>query len=337
MMTPIRQILIVSLMTFLCGGSSFAGSLPVSPYNIQKYIKAGNSSYLRPIWRELGIPAELSTVYPRVGIEPDEPAIFDECEDCRAEMHPLTWRNRKDKPVALKIYQPWGFCRYLLFQRIHKAKSKDAHWRFIGHADHDFARYNMPEHRTEMLGNGAYFVMTAKGMSGTGVSLEYERWYELTSDGMKEVLSLPLRGHECASATSLCRTFSAHVEKAKSNNLHVRIVFKIQYKGNRFLLDGKSFEDIFLFAEQKNAVYVRKKAGGDFTLSPFDSEITAEEIRQTYSIGELTCTDFLRFNNVPLRRLTAQPDDSRKLWLKRYLQECEPSAAGNNLMAVPAK
>jgi hypothetical protein len=114
-------------------------------------------------------------------------------------------------------------------------------------------------------------------------------------------------------------------------------VFKIQYKGNRFLLDGKSFEDIFLFAEQKNAVYVRKKAGGDFTLSPFDSEITAEEIRQTYSIGELTRTDFLRFNNVPLRRLTAQPDDSRKLWLKRYLQECEPSAAGNNLMAVPAK
>jgi len=337
MMTLIRQLLIVSLMIFLCGGNSFAGSLPVSPYNIQKYIKAGNSLDLRPIWRELGIPAELSTVYPRMGIEPDEPAIFDKCDDCRAEIHPLTWRNRKDKRVALKIYQPWGFCRFLIFRPLQSSKADKTKWQFIGYADHDFARYDMPEHRTEMLGNGAYFVMTAQGLSGTGVSLQYERWYELSSGGVKEVLSLPVRGHECPGPTTLCRNFSMRVEKAKSNNRSVRILCKVQYTGYRFLLDGQSFEDIYLFATRKKAVYVRDKAGNDFTLSPVESEMTAEEIRLTYSISGLTCEDFLRFNSTPLRRLTAQPDDSRKSWLKRYFQECELSTDGKNLMEGPTK
>lgn len=335
-MTPIRQILIVSLMTFLCGGSSFAEGFTVSPYKIQQYIAAGNSSELSPIWRELGIPAELSTVYPRVGIEPDDHAIFDECEDCRAEIHPLAWKNRKDRLVALKIYQPWGSCRFLIFQRIDKAKSKETPWRLIGYADHDFARYDMPEHRTETLGNATYFVMTAQGFSGTGVSLYYERWYELFSDGMKEVLSLPSRGHECPGPTTLCRNFSARVEKAKSNNLRIRILYKAQYTGYRFLLDGQSFEDIYLFATRKNAVYVRDKAGNDFTLSTFESEMTAEEIRLTYGINGLTCEDFLRFNGAPIKRLTAQPDD-RKSWLKRYFQECEPSADGKKLMEALTK
>ena len=331
-MTPIRQILIVSLMTFLCGSVSFAESLSISPYKIQKYITAGNHSDISLIWRELGIPAELSTVYPRVGIVPDDPAIFDECEDCRAEIHPLTWKNRKDKLVALKIYQPWGFCRFLIFRPLQGSRADKPKWQFIGHADHDFARYDMPEHRTEKLGNGTYFVMTAQGLSGTGVSLQYERWYELSSDGMKEVLSLPVRGHECPGPTTLCRTFSARVDKAKSSNRRVRVLYKAQYTGYRFLLDGQSFEDIFLFATQKHAVYVRDKADNDFTLSPVESEMTAEEIRLTYSISGLTCEDFVRFNRAPLRKLTAQPDDSRKSWLKRYLQECERSADGNNLM-----
>lgn len=84
-------------------------------------------------------------------------------------------------------------------------------------------------------------------------------------------------------------------------------------------------------------VYPRNKAGDDFTLSLLESEITSEEIRLAHSIGELTCASFLRFNNVPLRRLAARSNDRRRLWLKRYFQECEPSAARNSLMEVLGK
>lgn len=329
----------VGLLAFCWAGDLHAqsGSITFDPYEIKKRIAGDGDFNVADLWQTLGISARLETVYSRMGIVPDDPAIFEKCRNCQAEIHPLKWPGKAETILALKIYQDMGFCRFLLFRQIRISKPGKAYWQFIGHTDHDFSRYYLPKHRTEKLGSGYYFVINAQGASGTGVSLEYERWYELTSDGIKEVLSLPVRGHECAGVTSLCRTFSAHVEKAKLSNLHVRIVFKVQYKGNRFLVDGKSFEDIFLFAEQKNAVYVRNKTDSDFTLSPFESEITAEEIRLTYSIGELSCKDFFHFNSVPLKRPSVRSDDRRRLWLKRYLQECEPSAARNHLMEVPVK
>lgn len=331
-MTPIRQILIVSLMTFLCVGEAFAETLSVSPYKIQKYITTENHSELSPVWRELGIPAELSTVYPRVGIVLDDPAIFDKCEDCRTEIHPLTWKNSKDKLVALKIYQPWGLCRFLIFRPLRDSTTDKLKWQFTGHADHDFARYQPPQHRTERLANGRYFVIKAQGVSGTGASLEYERWYEITPYGMKEVLSLPLRGHECADALSLCRTFSTRIEKNKCGNRHVRVLFRVQYTGNRFLLDGKSFDNILLFTKQKQAVYARSESGADFVLSAPDSTISPNEARAVYHIGALSCEDFIRFNHDDILKIASSPRFRARAWLTRYISGCEPTQAQAKLL-----
>jgi len=173
-------ILITAGLLMLCRVEDLyarSASVKNDPYGIQKRITGQHDFDVVGLWQDLGISPKMETVYPRVGIIPDEPAIFDKCEDCRAEINPLTWKNSKDKLVALKILQPWGLCRFLIFRPLRGSTTDKLKWQFIGHADHDFARYQPPKHKTEKLANGRYFVITAQGVSGTGVSLEYERWY----------------------------------------------------------------------------------------------------------------------------------------------------------------
>jgi hypothetical protein len=310
----------------------------LDPYDIQRRITSEADYDVAGLWRALGIDSELATVYPRVGSAPGPPERFEACRgDCAAEIHPLQWRGEADKIVALKITQDRGWCRYLLFRQVRAAGPGGAAWRFIGQADHDFARHRPPEHRTQTLGGGNYFVMTAQSASGTGVSLEYERWYAVAPGSLKEVLSLPRRGHECPSAQSLCRSFSARIDEGKSAGGRIHVTFSVEYQGNRFLLDGRSFVEIPLFTKQRRAVYAPAGESGDFVLSPGESEITAEEIRRTCSIGDWTCEDFIRFNGDASERLAAGPQGEAAAWLKRYVAECEPSAGRDRLLEAQTK
>jgi hypothetical protein len=169
------------------------------------------------------------------------------------------------------------------------------------------------------------------------VSLAYERWYEVTPGGMREVLSLPLRGHECPDAASLCRAFAVQVEKAKSGHRRVQVLFQAQYDGNRFLLDGKSHAEIPLFSVRKRAVYVRPEGGADFVLSPRESQFTEEELRITASIGDFTCRDFLRFNGRIIDRLAAGRRSEARNWLRRYVTDCETSPAAEGEIPLESR
>ncbi|HAJ27946.1 MAG TPA: hypothetical protein DCG53_12020 [Syntrophus sp. (in: bacteria)] len=335
-----KFVFISSAIFILCASKPLLAqpaSVRFDPYAIKKHI-AGKSPFdVTALWRELGISSELATVYKRVGIVPDSPAHFDTCRDCAAEIHPLKWRGMPGRVVALKICQPMGMCRFLLFRQRDGEQPGRATWLFIGHADHDFALYYPPKHRTEKLGDGYYFVMTAQGVSGTGVSLQYERWYEVAPEGIKEVLSLPAKGHECSSASSLCRSFAARVEKAKSDPRRVRVLFQVQYDGNRFLLDGKSFAEIPLFTKQRRTIYVRSEKTGDYIPSSGEAEIAAKEMQRTSIIGDYSCADFIRFNSHNLMRLASGPDGEARRWLRRYVPGCEPSVERERLLETLAR
>jgi hypothetical protein len=328
-----RLLCFTAFITLLWwGGFLCAGGLPVetNPFEIRDRIAADPGFDVAALWRELGISPELHTIYGRVGIKQDSPALFDACDNCVAEIHQVSFGPEGDG-VILKAYQQRGLSRFLVFLPLQDAPADSPQWQFIGHADHDFARYHLPQHRTVILGGGHYFVMTAQGVSGTGVSLEFERWYEVTATNMKELLTLPVRGHECADGASLCRRFEAAVAMNGSTDRRVGVTFTVTYHGNRFLLDGASFEDIPLFTRRQQALFVRDDVLQDFTLSSRESGITMDEIRSVYNVGTLIGGDFIRFNTDALKDLASGPDSEARQWLAKYLLSCEPTPERDRL------
>ncbi len=327
------RIFSLLLVVAVCGpvGALSAQDTPllVDPYEIQEFVNREHTSDLAGLWQLLAIPAELATL--RWGDEESlaVPRSFTECRNCVAELKQLDPHDQSAAGVILKIYQPWGFCRFLLFSPAGPVEpGRKPQWRLLGYADHDYARYQMPEYRIARLGEQAYFVMTAQVMSGSGISLEYERWYAINPTGVREVLSIPVRGHECADALSLCRSFATEVIGATTDGSLVEVVFRVEYSGNYFLLDGRSFVDLPLFGKEQRVFYARTEPAGEFTPVDRGTKMNQDEIRLVYGIGELTCSDFLRFNSAELARLNAGDDAVIKTWLTRYLADCRQSADG---------
>ncbi len=324
-----RLLCFTGLLVIVCTGNALcAGELPIQadPFEIRDRIAADPGFDVAALWRDLGISPELHTVYGRVGIRPDSPALFDACEDCAAEIHEEEF-GLLGTGIILKVCRPWGYCRFLVFLSLRDAPADRSRWQFIGHADHDFARHFMPGYRIETTGKATYLVMIAQGLTGTGVSLDYERWYEVSAAGMNEVLSLPVRGHECPDDVSLCRSFEATVLPGRSTDRRLEVAFTVTYSGSRFLLDGSSREEVSLFSRRQQAIFVREGPLRDFTLSPRDPEsaITMDEIRSVFSVGTMTCNDFIRFNTEELTRLASGPDSESRDWLRAYLLSCEPT------------
>lgn len=320
---------LTGLLVLVYGGIALcAGELPIQadPFEIRDRIAADPGFDVAALWRELGISTELHTVYERVGVQPESPAIFDACEDCAAEIHEEEFGSL-GTGIILKVCQQWGYCRFLVFLPLRDAPADRSRWQFIGHADHDFARHFVPEHRIETTGETTYLVVVAQGLTGTGVSLDYERWYEVSAAGMNEVLSLPVRGHECPDDVSLCRSFEATVFPGRSTDRRVEVVFTVTYHGSRFLLDGSSREEVPLFSRRQQAIFVREGLLRDFTLAPRDPEsaITMDEMRSVFNVGTMTCDDFIRFNTEELARLASGPDSESRDWLRAYLLSCEPT------------
>ena len=324
-----RLLCFTGLLVIVCAGNAFcAGGLPIQadPFEIRDRIAADPGFDVVALWRKLDISPELHTVYQRTGVQPESPAVFDACEDCAAEIHEAEF-GLLGTGIILKVCRPWGYCRFLVFLPLRDEPAGRSRWRFIGHADHDFARYFIPEHRIETAGKATYLVMVAQGLTGTGASLDYERWYEVSAAGMNEVLSLPVRGHECPDDVSLCRSFQATVLPGRSTDRRLEVAFTVTYRGSRFLLDGSSREEVRLFSRRQQAIFVREGPLRDFRLSSRESEsaITMDEIRSVFSVGTMTCNDFIRFNTEELTRLASGPDSESRDWVRAYLLSCEPT------------
>lgn len=330
-----RVVLFVAVwatMLTSCGmGSLLAqGTLTqVDPIAVQKLIRAHPDFNVASLWRSLGIPNELDTVYRKLGVAaPDSNPTFDHClGDCVAEITRANLDADPTEEVVLKVFQRWGLCRFLIFKPVGRPAAGLGQWRFLGHADHDFARYYMPEHRAAVLGGKRYFVMAAQGVSGTGVSLQYDRWYEIEPAGMREILSLPARGGECRDLRSLCRDFESKVVTRSDTAQGEEFVvsFTVRYTGNYFLVNESQERDVFLLSRAQRAVYVRSQGSGNYSFAARRSDISMREIGTVFNIDTLTCKDFLVFNISGLAQIASNGDGFVKEWLARYVSQCDSS------------
>jgi hypothetical protein len=301
----------------------------IDPVAVQQAIARNPDFDVGSLWRALGIPAQLDTVYPKVHVGAANymsDATFGSCGGaCVAEITQASLGAGDTKDLILKIYQDDGPVRFLFF-RPTADPAGTAAWQFIGHADHDFARHYTPDYRTVVIGDRHYFVMSAEGGSGTGISLDYDRWYDVRQGDIHEVLSLPAKGHECMTASSLCREFASMVVSGTAgiNDASQFVVnFTVRYWSSRYLLDG-TYDDVPLFAREQRAVYVRPAGSEDYALVAQGSDITAREIPTVFVPGNLTCQDFLGFNANDIAAVASGGDTAAKQWLSRYAADCKP-------------
>jgi hypothetical protein len=310
----IRSCLVLLLLLVRTGYGQTPGTA-IDPLSIQKQIERNPNFNVAALWQRLGISTKLETIYPRVGIKDFDDAKFDHCGNCKAEITRANLDSGSEQELILHVYESWGFSRFLIF------KPEGNSWRFVGHADHDFSRYYMPTYRIDQLGNDRYFVTRAQGASGTGVHLQYERWYQLTATGLREVLSFANAGGEVVSDQNLWREFEAHVDKSAAANDAIRVVFMVKFSGSYYLVDEKQDEEIQFFSSTKRGVYMRQP-DSTFALQPARSEITPLELRTTFNIDSLSCADFLKIYDKEIARITATPNTQTAKWLAKYRSTC---------------
>ena len=298
-------------------------SVPVSspdPKRIQERLRPEGTTDLSAMWSDLGLSSELDTVWDRVGaLWDDEPARFSECNECEAELFEVELNGEPGPESVLKIYEPYGRSRYLIFS----AETSERRWRLLGHADHDFARYYTPEHSVETLGGRPYLVLRVQGISGTGVSQAFDRWYEV-GDRVTEVLSLPAKGHQCADGLSLCREWESRVigRETEGGKDTVRVLFRIAYSGSRFLIDGAGEEAVDILETESTVYYSRASAGSPFVVDLDRSEMSQRDLRMVFNIDALGDEDFLRIHRRDLERVIPGSGDETKAWLRRFLHRC---------------
>jgi hypothetical protein len=295
----------------------------IDPFELQQRIAGRSDVDLTPIWRSLGLSSRLDTVEARR--DPAHPAAAPEFTRCQVECVAEITRDNLDADPAqeliLKICEPYGFCRFLFFKARRDVRSS---WRILGHADHDVARQGLPTYSVKTFGDKHFFVMSAEGTSGTGISLSYARWFEVTSTDVREVLTLPERGYAFSSSRSVERRFRTDVSSYGSGAGHdwFDVTFTVDYLGDTALVDPEASAQMPLFTRVQHAVYARARGASSFTLDASRSTITPSQIDTVYTPDEMDCSSFLRANMSDLVSLVGAANGRTFDWLRRYVTGC---------------
>jgi hypothetical protein len=319
--------LAIRLRALLAAPPASGEGAPVDPVAVQIDIARNKDFDVASLWGALGIPAQLDTVYPRVHVGAANymsDATLARCGGvCTAEITQASLEAGATEDLILKIYQEYGPARFLFFRPTTNPVGTGA-WQFIGHADHDFGRHYTADYRTGEIGDRRYFIMVGEGTSGTGISLQYDRWYEIRQADVHEVLSLPAKGSECLDGKSLCREFASTVASGTANASQFVVNFTVRYWGNQYLLDGTD-GDIPLFTRTQRGVYARPAGSDDYALAAQGSDITARELPTVFDpgFGSLACQDFFAFNANNIAAIVSGGDTPAKRWLSRYAADCK--------------
>jgi hypothetical protein len=157
---------------------------PVSPYEIRRNVLEHKDDqelpepYLRldEFWLRLGIACEPWRGY----------------DDCKVDLFKVSLTSGSRDDVLVRLYDDsgwsWG-CRYLLFAAQRAGRPKMHGWRFLGYIDTGGSRYSAPDHEVVEAGRRHWLAIVSLGGHGSGFNLYSERLYDVTDNGLKEVLT----------------------------------------------------------------------------------------------------------------------------------------------------
>jgi hypothetical protein len=209
-----------ALVLLIVGGSLHGDDLREvarSPYRIEAYVRSHKTFNADDLWDALGIPAVLSDAYGPIKLKEK----FD-CRDsvCQAWLQQIQLSLDGSRSVVLPFTQrEQQMNRYLVF---------NDKFRLIGYFDSTFAKYFDPVIYPVDLGGKSWLVLREQVGSGTGFYEMIQRWFEIKSGKLREVLSILDHAFLLSYPGQYVRRTSARVtglEHTREGDL-----FRVQYR-----------------------------------------------------------------------------------------------------------
>jgi hypothetical protein len=230
----------------------------LSPYDIESFVNNNPQANVEEIWQRLGIDGEYNgESHYKAG-----KTFFNQCQGCEAEAYEYELDGESGMEVLLRISdRSQEACRYLIFKSIDE--SNDETWKLLGHIDHDFGRYRMPQHFYVLSGGESWLIVQVQEVSGSGVALYYDRLFKVNSRGIEEVLSYPSDGHQSGMSDESERDFSGRISNCSVK--HGVATVNVDYAVSYSLFDENN-KRIPLWSKKQKAVYrIRSYAVGTST------------------------------------------------------------------------
>ena len=313
-----------------------------SPYEIARVV---NES--RRIWNKdrIQVHVERIVTWRRFGIESE---YFPECTgDCDAKIYRDELDSTPGREVVLKLTQSFNWCRYLIFSRVKRHPSGRFQWKFVGHIDHEFNRYQMSSHRVVRAFGKNWLIVRGQEGSGSGYQLYGETWYEVRGREVSPVLHYWSEGGTDPVISGLSWRFETRpiaLRKLGSGHSRIALRFVVKYTANDF--DKDKFTDTYV--TQRRAVYLWKKGPRTFVFDQQNSTITEAEMAAVANVetepdeseagvkigGSVFFSQlkgfvgsgfeiFLKLNFNRLMRIARGSDPNRREWLQQFLKQCD--------------
>lgn len=299
----------------------------LSPYDIESFINSNPKTEIVEIWDKLKIADKYNGSSPN----DSENGFFGGCSGCEAETYNLELDGQPGTEVLLRIEDRMQeVCRYLIF-KYKNSEAEENNWQLFGHIDHDFGRYQMPQHYLVLSGGKSWLVVRVQGASGSGVALYNDRVFTVRNNKVLEILTYPADGHQSGYGSEPSREFAGRVLDSKIENdvATVEVEFTVNYS-----TFNDTDDDIQLWSKRQRAILRKRLTSNQFTIDSKKSlGLSDREIESVYGIDSLTAEDLLKYNFAELKKI-ANGKPKQKEWLRKFLLLCKPSSEKNALQRL---
>lgn len=271
----------------------------LSPYDLETYINNNSEANLGKIWQKLNISNQFNGL---PNWEKNE-NFFESCASCEAETYEYDLDSEGGNEVILRIADTQELCRYLVFKKINFGENN---WKLLGFIDHDFGRYQMPQHTFLLSGGKSFLVVKVQTQSGSGVAHYVDRLFIVQKNELIELMDFPSRGHLSMSFHLYFgdRNFTGRAAdiRVQNNNAQVKVNFAVDYKFENGESDTKNLS----WSKRQSAVFNISLKSGKKELDLSKSNISKKEIDSVYNFDVLNDNDFVKFNLAELKKLASK-------------------------------
>jgi hypothetical protein len=239
------------------------------------------------------------------------------------------------EPCAAEIIQVPGPPQVIL--RIKGAWWQETYWRFLEEASgwrfrgsfSPFVKYFKPRHQIISFGGKPFLLINAQGEAGSGLSSEYQDWFDLTRPNFKPVFGFTVKGVSPWLLFGITRSVESHVSALEAGSteritIARRVMFSFEPANGNVSVESRCAESVY--ARQPN---------GKFEFEAALSTCGQTEIEDLYEdFFNLSREDFLRYEFDQLKEIVAGPDASKRVWLGKFLQLCENTPEKRSLKSL---
>jgi hypothetical protein len=261
---------------------------------------------------------DLTRLWERLKVKNESGSFGWGCVNCKAQSFYHNLDDDADDEVVLRIADRMTESfRYLIFkQRGHKDTS------LLGHID-AWAKYKPSTHSVLLSGGKAWLVVESQAASGSGLAAYYHTIYQVSARSVKPVAAyfseIAQHDWEFPSRDVVGRPVSVEIQ---NGIVKATVSYTVDYSTR---IDGK---EVPLFVKRQTAVLIDDRL--DTTLS----NITRHEFETVYNFDSLFEDAFLKYNRSELREIAVGRNESKKEWLKQFLETCENSSIKRELSSL---